>query len=362
VLFVTGHAPPDRLGAFRALHEREDVTFAFFGGRLAHGARGAPEAELEQLAHLRVSEREVHALAASGRYRAVVAGTAGRLALPGAWLGARRAGVPFLLWSALWSQPRSPAHVLSTVLLRRLYAHADAVVTYGEHVSAYVRARGARNVHIAVQAVDNHWWAAPSERSLRPAGAEFVALFVGRCTREKGQQVLIEAWRASGFPAPATALVLVGAESGSTRPPAGGAVAVAPDSIVRAGPQGAAGVRNFYAAADVLVVPSIVTSTFREPWGLVVNEAFNQKLAVIASDAVGAVAGGLVRHERNGLVVPAGDAGALAGALGRLRADPDLAVRLGRAGAEDVRAYTHERWAQGFSAALASVGAARERW
>ena len=45
-------------------------------------------------------------------------------------------------------------------------------------------------------------------------------------------------------------------------------------------------------------MPSIATPTFREPWGLVVNEAMNRGLAVIASDAVGAAAGGLVADER----------------------------------------------------------------
>ena len=109
-----------------------------------------------------------------------------------------------------------------------------------------------------------------------------------------------------------------------------------------------------YAAADVLVVPSIRTRTFREPWGLVVNEAMNRRLAVIASDAVGAAAGGLVRDERNGLVVPAGDSEALARAIARLADDPALRARLGAAGASDVRAYTHEAWAAGFSEALAS--------
>ena len=54
------------------------------------------------------------------------------------------------------------------------------------------------------------------------------------------------------------------------------------------------------------------TRTFREPWGLVVNEAMNRGLAVIATDAVGAAAGGLVRDGSNGLVVPAGDSAALA--------------------------------------------------
>jgi glycosyltransferase involved in cell wall biosynthesis len=116
-----------------------------------------------------------------------------------------------------------------------------------------------------------------------------------------------------------------------------------------------------YAACDVLVVPSVSTRTFREPWGLVVNEAMNRGLPVIASDAVGAAAGGLVQDGRNGLVVPAGDAAALAAAIGRLGEDAQMRVRLGAAGARDVRAYSHAAWAEGFSEALASVGASSRR-
>jgi glycosyltransferase involved in cell wall biosynthesis len=120
--------------------------------------------------------------------------------------------------------------------------------------------------------------------------------------------------------------------------------------------------RNFYAAADVLVVPSIPLRTFREPWGLVINEAMNQGLPVIASDAVGAVAGGLVRDGQNGLVVPAGDSAALASALRRLSSDARLRAALGRAGARDVIAYSHDAWARGFGAALDSLGLSRGAW
>src|SRR5205823_2119870 len=76
--------------------------------------------------------------------------------------------------------------------------------------------------------------------------------------------------------------------------------------------------RNFYAVCDVLVVPSLRTRSFREPWGLVCNEAMNQGVPIIASDETGAAAGGLVRHERNGLITPAGDSAELAAALRRL--------------------------------------------
>ena len=84
-----------------------------------------------------------------------------------------------------------------------------------------------------------------------------------------------------------------------------------------------------YAAADVLVLPSIRTATFTEPWGLVVNEAMLQGTPVIASDAVGAVAGGLVRDGRNGLVFPAGDASGLAARLRTAATEPGLRDSLG---------------------------------
>jgi glycosyltransferase involved in cell wall biosynthesis len=127
-------------------------------------------------------------------------------------------------------------------------------------------------------------------------------------------------------------------------------------AVVALGRASAAELRNFYAAADVLVLPSVPTATFREPWGLVVNEAFNQGLPVIATDAVGAAAGGLVRDCRNGLVVEAGSARALAQAMRTLALDPGLRARLGAAAREDVAPYTYEAWAEGFSAALASLG------
>ncbi len=408
VLFVTGHAPFDRVGAFARLHEREDVEFALFGGRSQHG--GVAGTQNLPFPHRHVHQRELAVLAASGRHRAVVVSTGGRIALPGAWAGARRAGVPVILWSALWAHPRSAAHAFSYLALRRLYRSAEAVVVYGPHVEAYVRARGAHNVHIAPQSVDNEFWSLPlttpdasptttpgtpsapmtpsqtATSATHPGWPPETAvkfLFAGRPVREKGIGVLIEAWSDSGLQAPSAALVLVGVGSIPPWVPAGGAVGrrgpawrsaihrtgrdpletTMPPDVVCLDPLPPQRLRNIYAASDVLVVPSIPTRTFREPWGLVVNEAMNRKLPVIASDAVGAVAGGLVRDEHNGLVVPAGDPRALADAMRRLAAGARLRARLGAAGERDVQAYTHDAWARGFVQALGSLGLSRgERW
>jgi glycosyltransferase involved in cell wall biosynthesis len=348
VLFVTNHVPPDRAGAFAALHARVPVELGLFGGRSHHATAALADPGVP---HRHIDQRAVHALAASRRHRAVVCGTAGRVALPAAWLGARRARVPFVLWSALWSELGTPAHLAARPLMAAIYRTAGAVVAYGPHVAAFARERGARRVHVAPQAVDNAWWAqgAPAER---PPDRPLRVLFVGRPAPEKGRDVLLAAWEESGLAAIGAGLVLAGGDasrSGATDDP------WLPGHVVCVGHQPAERLRNLYGSADVLAVPSIASRRFREPWGLVVNEAMNQHVAIVATDAVGAAAGGLVRDGETGLVVPAGDAHALARALLRLQADPGLRARLGRAGADAVRAHTFEAWADGFAAAIAAA-------
>jgi glycosyltransferase involved in cell wall biosynthesis len=361
VLFVTGHVPAYRAGALARLHEREEIEVALFGGRSKHGGDAFP-GELP-FPHRHVQPHALRALAMSGRHRAVVCPTGGRLAPLASWMGARRGGLPLILWASLWAHPRSAAHAFSYLPLLRLYRSADAVVTYGPHVSAYVGARGARNIHVAPQSVDNDFWrsaeVAPPSDPAWPAQARTKFLFVGRPTREKGVQVLLDAWRASGLRPPAAALVLVG--FGSDPAPSGRAGGI-DDGVHRLGVAAPGELRNMYAEGDVLVLPSIPTRTFREPWGLVVNEAMNRGLAVIASDAVGAAAGGLVRDGRNGLVVHAGDSQGLAGAIASLAADAQLRARMGASGARDVLAYSHDAWAEGFSRALSTLGLSRARW
>jgi putative AlgH/UPF0301 family transcriptional regulator len=190
VLVVTNLVPPERAGAFRALHAREPLELALFGGRSHHATAGVQDPGVP---HRHVAQREVHALAASGRYRAVVCGTAGRTALPAAYAGARRARVPFVLWTALWDHPRTPAfRVAGSPLLHLLYREADALAVYGSHVADFARRHGARRVAIAPQAVDGAFWSA-ADTGPR-AQAPFTALTVGRPAPYKGLDVLTAAW------------------------------------------------------------------------------------------------------------------------------------------------------------------------
>lgn len=347
VLFTTNHVPPDRVGAFAALHAREGIELALYGGRSHHATAGVEDPGVP---FRHVEQRDVHALAASGRYRAVVGSTAGRVAPSAARLGARRGGVPFLMWWSLWAPVRSAAGIAGAPVVRAILRSSAAVVTYGPHASAYARTLGARRTFEAPQAVDGAFWAQPGPGAAR--AAPFVATFLGRQDRAKGLWVAQQAWRACGFAPGQAAFVLGGA---SDTPPGTDAAG----TTIHTGYLQPSGVRDVLSATDVLLITSLHTHTFREPWGLVVNEAFHQGVPVIASDEVGAVAGGLVRDGRNGLVVPAGDVEATAAAIRRLHDDPALRATLGAHARIDVAPYTYAAWAQGFSRALTAAGAAR---
>lgn len=347
---LTGIVSPYRREAFRLLGETHNVEV------IAHAHAGPP---IPGLTVHRTSETGAVRLAASGRYRAVIAGLDGRIALPGAYAAARARRIPFVLWATIWAHPRTTAHALSLLPTRHLYRAADAVATYGPHVSRYVeRYRGSdAGVVVAPQAVDVDHFGAPVSDEVRAAardraggpGTELLVVYVGRLVREKGIATLIEAWRRAEL-GPRARLALAG------HGPLEQTVERELPEARLLGQVDADALPALYAAADVLVLPSIHTASFREPWGLVVNESMLQRTPVVASDAVGAAAGGLVRDGRSGFVVGAGDPDALAARLRALAGDPELRAKLGTAARDDASAYTPAAWAAGMGRALEAAG------
>ena len=88
------------------------------------------------------------------------------------------------------------------------------------------------------------------------------------------------------------------------------------------------------AAHDVFVLPSVM----RETHSLATREALAAGLPVLCTDTLGPEE--VVTHAGNGLIVPAGDAEALASAMGRLAGDRPLLDHL-RAGAAEPFALRH---------------------
>ncbi len=82
---------------------------------------------------------------------------------------------------------------------------------------------------------------------------------------------------------------------------------------------------NVIAQSDIAVLPS-----YHEGLPLFLLEAMSCGLPVVATDVVGCRS--VVKHEVNGLLVPAKNVSALADAIQRLVSDPELRTKLGAAG------------------------------
>ncbi|MET0554019.1 MAG: glycosyltransferase [Vicinamibacteria bacterium] len=161
--------------------------------------------------------------------------------------------------------------------------------------------------------------------------------FVGRLVAEKGLPELFDAMRFVVRAVPGVRLLLVGATDHEKADQLGAAAAAArgiEDVCVFAGVR--QDMPELYAAMDVFALPS-----HREGFPRAPMEASAMKVPCVVTDVRGCRQA--VAHGRNGLLVPAGDARALADALLALLRDPVRARRLGEDGRRRALAEFDER-------------------
>ena len=221
-------------------------------------------------------------------------------------------------------------------LLRRIVRGSDAVTAISTYTAGRLRAQ-VPGVDPAIipfgAAVD-----APAEPppytwdGARP----FELLFVGRLVERKGVHLLLDAL-ASLPPERRPVLHVVGDGPDGPR---------LREQAARLGLGDRARFHGFVAkdelqrrleTCDAFVLPAVVDAKGdTEGLGVVLIEAMSYARPVIASAAGGIV--DIVRDGRNGILVPPGDAAALAGAIGRMMEDPARARTLGLRGREDAAA------------------------
>lgn len=175
-------------------------------------------------------------------------------------------------------------------------------------------------------------------------------LFVGFFSREKGPDVLFEAWLRMQATAPPSGLLFVGATDSEYQEVD---KALATGIADRAAELGLSGrvrftgplgdIEQAYHAADIFVMPSM-----REAFGMVLVEAMASALPVIASEIKG-VTDEIVADGHTGVLVPPGDPAALAEAIRGLLVNSSGAASMG--------AHARETAVSGYG-----IDAARERW
>jgi len=372
IAFITNICAHYRVKTFETLSRYYHIDYYFFSAgdewywQQEHGVR-AGDFHYEYLPGFRLGRTRVTPTLPwklwRGNYDVYIKCITGRFALPITYLIARFKRKPFILWTGIWMRLQTLFHRLAWPLTRYIYRHADAIVVYGEHVKRYLMSEGVpgERIFVAAHAVDNEAYNRPvSEeekqalrRQLNIAPGKKIVLYLGRLVEEKGLPYLLEAFALLQRDDAVLVLVGTGPEKARLEQLAQELGIAANVRFVGYVPPERTAL--YYAIAWVYVLPSITTPYFKEPWGLVVNEAFNQGVPVIATEAVGAAAGGLVQDGVNGFMVPERDSVALAQALQRILDDLNLRERFSQNARQIIAGWDNERMVMGFRQAIEYV-------
>ena len=165
----------------------------------------------------------------------------------------------------------------------------------------------------------------------RPSCDVLRIVFVGQSVERKGLPLLLHAFEALREHIP-TELTVIGPTSKELDP-----LLLDPTGVRALGKVDDERKRYELERADVLCAPSLSGESF----GMVLTEAFSAGTPVIASDIAGYRA--VVRDGVDGVLVPAGDAQALAEALRDLYDEPQRRLAMARAAAAGVERFAWQR-------------------
>jgi glycosyltransferase-like protein len=254
---------------------------------------------------------------------------------------------------------------------QRAILDPDRLLVVSDHWRALLAADYGVDATVVRNGVDPDRFgpAAPGEREAFRARAgagpdTFLVLTVGGIEPRKGSVALLEAMaavaaRTNGRSPSGAVLAVVGGhtffdyrayrDSALARLPELGLVEGR--DVLLLGTVSEADLGGWYRAADAFAFPSV-----KEGFGLVVLEALAAGLPVVATDIP--VFAEYLRDGQSALLVPPNDPAALAGALGRLAADPALRRRLADGGQPLVDRFTWAASARTHMEIYAAPGAA----
>ncbi len=306
-------------------------------------AESALPARLEGVEGLTIT-RVNGRMAAAARTAAPLIHAHGARAAQAAWLASRLRRRPYILTRRVMNRPSDSRFT------ERVYRDAVGVCVVSRAVG---RVLNERFPDLAATVVPDGWGEEPLDaaRSAAIRNGSASRILVGTISaieRSKGLFVLADAGRHLSVSHPDLRMLLVG---GGRDEPAIRRLAESTGNLRLTG--FVDNVRDHLCAMDIFVLP-----TLREALGSVLLEAMACGLAIVASDTGGVPE--IVTDDETGLLVPPGDAVALAKAIGRLAEDERLRRRIGAAARRAAEHYRADRMADHYEAVYAHARDGRQ--
>jgi glycosyltransferase involved in cell wall biosynthesis len=372
IKFVTNFCAHYRVKTFETLSNYYDVDFLFFSKGNEwywQEEHGTYEGNFNfrylngfSLGGTRINPSLIWELL-RGDYNVIIKCINGRFALPITFLISKFRRKPFILWTGIWMRLQTPAHKLFYPITQHIYRNSSAVVVYGKHVKDFLIGEGVpeERIFIAAHAVENNDYNSVLDLEMKVKFREDlnisantkIVLYVGRLENGKGLEYLLEGFKLVNNNK--IKLIFVGKGSLLDELKFRAKLEGIIEDILFAGYVSPKETVYYYSIADVLILPSITTATTKETWGLVINEAFNQGVPVIATDAVGAAAGGLVKDGINGYIIPEKDSRALSVALEKILNNPELRKDMSSNAKSIIKDWNNEMMVLGFRRAIEYV-------
>jgi len=358
ITIITNFCPPYRLKLFEQLSKLYNAEFLFQGKGKRKEAKYLPIIRKSNFSF--VSKFGLIRRLFLSKSKVIIKADIGKIELFIALLLSKVLRKRFVVWNSTWYYPQTFRYrILSPILIFILKYLTDATVVYGKHGENFLIKKGVnpKKIFVAWQTVDNKLYGRlishKEQEFLKKKlnlKADKIVLYVGRFEETKGLPYLLEALKYLKKDGINFTFLCVG--DGNLKRSIeefcskNGLDLILTDFIKTED------LPLYYKISSLLVLPSITTKTSKETWGLAVNEAMNQGIPVIVTDAVGAGVGGLVQNGTNGLVVPEKDILALYKGLRRLLSNEPERIRMGQNAKQIISGWTYERMAKGFVEAI----------
>ncbi len=369
IAFITNALPHYRIKTFEKLAQHYDIEYLFFSPNHSRFGPDSHEKDPGNFSYSYFSSTHLIFLSLpltmiwyllNHSYDTYIKCINDPVALTVVYLIAKIKRKPFILWTGVWMNIDTPVHKIIRFWIHYIYRNSDAIVVYGKHVETFLVNQGVSptKIFVAPHSIDNDAYnqdvnleeIVDLRKRLCLGEDQKMILYLGRLIECKGLSYLLEGFKQANQD---DAILVVAGTGPEKQALENLAFAEGIHDRVRfPGYVDAEMAYMYYASADVFVLPSITTKSMKETWGLVVNEAFNQGLPVIASNAVGAAAGGFVIDSYNGFVVPERNSHSIAVKLTELLSNQELRTTMGKHAEETVGSWNNDKMVSGFCEAI----------